>query len=285
MTYKQLLDEAIKKIKKAKLEEVVAKLLLIHYTEEELANIYANLNKEASQEVIKKYNEAIRKYVEEEMPFQYIIGIQNFFGYDFKVNESVLIPRRETEELVERVIYYIEDNFGDRKIDVLDIGTGSGCIAITLDKELDNVSVTAVDISNEALEVAKENNQKLSANVKFKLGDLYEPVKGEKYDVIVSNPPYIVDYGYIGKTVKHEPKVSLYGGADGLNFYRRIISESRDYLKENGVIAFEHAYDTAKELEKIILGVYPNAKVTLYQDLSGYDRITFIEVGEIDGKL
>jgi release factor glutamine methyltransferase len=285
MTYKQLLDEAIKKIKKAKLEEVVAKLLLIHYTEEELANIYANLNKEASQEVIKKYNEAIRKYVEEEMPFQYITGIQNFFGYDFKVNESVLIPRRETEELVERVIYYIEDNFGDRKIDVLDIGTGSGCIAITLDKELDNVSVTAVDISNEALEVAKENNQKLSANVKFKLGDLYEPVKGEKYDVIVSNPPYIIDYGYIGKTVKHEPKVSLYGGADGLNFYRRIISESRDYLKENGVIAFEHAYDTAKELEKIILGVYPNAKVTLYQDLSGYDRITFIEVGEIDGKL
>lgn len=285
MTYKQLLDEAIKKIKKAKLEEVVAKLLLIHYTEEELANIYANLNKEASQEVIKKYNEAIRKYVEEEMPFQYITGIQKFFGYDFKVNESVLIPRRETEELVERVIYYIKDNFGDRKIDVLDIGTGSGCIAITLDKELDNVSVTAVDISNEALEVAKENNQKLSANVKFKLGDLYEPVKGEKYDVIVSNPPYIVDYGYIGKTVKHEPKVSLYGGADGLNFYRRIISESRDYLKENGVIAFEHAYDTAKELEKIILGVYPNAKVTLYQDLSGYDRITFIEVGEIDGKL
>jgi len=93
------------------------------------------------------------------MPFQYITGIQNFFGYDFKVNESVLIPRRETEELVERVIYYIEDNFGDRKIDVLDIGTGSGCIAITLDKELDNVSVTAVDISNEALEVAKENNQ------------------------------------------------------------------------------------------------------------------------------
>ena len=101
--------------------------------------------------------------------------------------------------------------------------------------------------------------------------------------MIVSNPPYIADQGFIGKTVKHEPKISLYGGKDGLDIYRRIISKAKNYLLDNGLIAFEHAYDKAEELKKIALETFPNAKITLYQDLSGYDRITFIETGEING--
>lgn len=283
MTYKDLLNDAKTKIKSVSLEEGVAKLLLIHYTKERLANIYANLDKKADKKVIKEFNEGIRKYVEEKIPLEYITGIQTFYGYDFIVNEDVLIPRKETEELVERVIHYIEDNYPDEEIEILDIGTGSGCIAITLDKELENVSVTAVDISKEAIDVAKANNEKLQANVKFKLGNLYEPVKNNKFTVIVSNPPYIAFGGFIGQTVKHEPKLSLYGGEKGLDFYEKIISEAKGYLKDKGLIAFEHAYNTAEEIKEKALKIFSNAKITLFQDLSGYDRITFIETGEFDG--
>lgn len=285
MTYKTLLDEATLKIEEAELEPNVAILLLIHYTKEKLANIYANLDQKADKNIIKLFNEALSKYVNEHIPLQYITGVQSFFGYDFIVNENVLIPRRETEELVEKVIYYIEDNFSKQDINVLDIGTGSGCIAITLDKELNNVNVVAVDISDKALETAKLNNEKLGTNVSFKLGDLYCPVKNNKFNVIVSNPPYIAEQGFIGKTVKHEPKISLYGGKDGLDIYKRIILEAKDYLKNNGLIVFEHAYDKAEELKNIALKTFPDAKITLYQDLSGYDRMTFIEIGEINGEI
>ncbi len=283
MTYKKLLKEATQKIEKADLETNVAKLLLIHYTKENIANIYANLDELVDVEVVKLFNIAIDKYVNEHIPLQYITGEQAFFGYDFMVNEDVLIPRRETEELVERVIYYIEDNYNDKNIDVLDVGTGSGCIAVTLDKELKNINVTATDISEKALNVAINNNKQLGANVIFKLGDLFEPIKNKRFDVIVSNPPYIAIEGPIGKTVKHEPKVSLYGGNDGLDFYKRIIKESKKHIKKGGLIAFEHAFDTADRLKEIALKYYKNANVILYQDLSGFDRITFIEVGDFDG--
>lgn len=283
MTYKELLNRAIKRIEEAGLEETVAKLLLIHYTKESLANIYANLNEKASEDVIKKFNEGLDLYVLKEIPLSYITGTQDFFGYEFIVNEDVLIPRRETEELVERVIYYIEDNLIDKNIEVLDIGTGSGCIAITLDKELENINVTAIDISEKALNVAISNNDKLKTNVNFLLGNLYEPVEEKKFDIIVSNPPYIKNDGFIGRTVKHEPKVSLYGGDDGLDFYKKIINGAKNHLKSNGVIAFEHGYNMARELEEIALNEFPQATVTLYKDLSSYDRITFIEIGEIDG--
>lgn len=283
MTYKDLLIEAKKKIKKASLEENIAILLLMHYTKEKLANIYANLNIEVDEKVKKDFNEGIKKYVEEKIPLEYITGIQTFYGYDFIVDENVLIPRRETEELVERVIYYILDNYKDEKVEVLDLGTGSGCIAITLDKELKNVFLTAVEISKKAIDVAKLNNEELKANVKFKLGNLYEPVKNKKFSIIVSNPPYIAYDGFIGETVKHEPKLSLYGGKKGLDFYKRIIEGAKDHLKERGLIAFEHAFDTAEELKKMALKTFPKAKITLFQDLSGYDRITFIEIGEFNG--
>lgn len=282
MTYQELLKEASLKIEEAELETNVAKLLLIHYTKENIANIYANLDKEVDEKTVSLFNEGLNKYVNEHIPLQYITGEQAFFGYDFKVNENVLIPRRETEELVERVIYYIEDNYEGKSLDILDIGTGSGCIAVTLDKELQDVNITAVDISEKALLVAQKNNDLLKANVTFKLGDLYGPVKDKKFDVIVSNPPYIVNKGIIGKTVKHEPEVSLYGGDDGLDFYRKIIKESKKHIKKGGLIAFEHAYDTAKELKQIALSHYEDANVILYQDLSGYDRITFIEVGDFN---
>jgi len=282
MTYKQLLDEAKQQIRKASLEEDVAKLLLMHYTQERLANIYANLDKIADEKVIKSFNNGIKKYVNKQIPLGYITGVETFFGYEFIVNKNVLIPRRETEELVERLIYYITDNY-DNNINLLDIGAGSGCIGITLDKELKNVNVTATDISRKAIKVAKLNNEKLLANVSFVRGDLFEPVANKKFDVIVSNPPYIVKEGYIGKTVKHEPKISLYGGIDGLDFYRKIIFGAKAHLKNNGLIAFEHAFDTAEQIKEIALNAFANAKVTCYKDLSGYDRITFIEIGEING--
>lgn len=282
MTYQKLLYEADKKIAEKNLEKNVARLLLIYYASlDKPFNLYANLEEIVPKDIQRKFQKGLNKYVKKEIPFQHLTKTQQFFGYEFYVDKNVLIPRRETEELVEHLIYYLEDNY-HRPIAVLDIGTGSGAIAITLAKELKNVNVTATDISRKALKVAIKNSQKHGAEIIFKKGDLFKAVGNEKYDVIVSNPPYIEEEGFIGPTVKHEPKVSLYGGEDGLLFYRKILSEARNHLNDNGLIAFEHAFDKAEEIKKIALNYFPNAKIILHKDLSGYDRSTLIEVGEID---
>jgi release factor glutamine methyltransferase len=183
--------------------------------------------------------------------------------------------------LVERLIIYIDITFSDKKLDILDIGTGLGCIAVTLAKETSNSNVVATDISEKALKIAQKNNEKLETNVKFLVGDLFEPVKNMRFDLIVSNPPYIPNGEAIGPTVIHEPEVALYGGNKGLDFYERIIRESKNYINPHGLIAFEHAYNTKAELAELALKYYPNAKVTQFQDLSKRDRFTFIEVGEL----
>ncbi len=279
MTYNKLLKEAEAKIKAKGLEETVAKILLMHVSKLSLQQLYYNLEEQVDQDIIKKFNFDLDKYLIDEMPVQYITGIQPFYGYDFIVNENVLIPRYETEELVEYVIYYIDQYYENKKIDILDIGTGSGCIAITLDKEIKNAKVMATDISDKALMVAKENNEKLSADVRFIESDLYQNIKDKKFDVIVSNPPYIPNEESIGPTVKHEPKISLYGGFEGLDFYKQIVKESIKYLKEEGLIAFEHAYNKALEIKEIILNVYPKAEIFQHKDLSNKDRITVAKIG------
>ena len=279
MTYDELLKNAFIKIEKAGLEKSVAKLLLMHYAKVETTKLYANLNQQVNPKVLENFNKGLKLYLEKKLPLQYIIKNQPFFGYDFYVDTNVLIPRYETEELVEHLIYYIEDKFKNA-VKILDLGTGSGCIAITLDKELKNAIVTATDISEKALLVAKRNNQTLNASVRFLLGDLFEPLRGERFDIIVSNPPYIPIGEMIGETVKHEPEISLYGGADGLYYYQRIIEEAKGYLTENGLLAFEHAYNTAKQIKELALQHFPNSKVIQHRDLSGRDRITLLEVGE-----
>lgn len=216
------------------------------------------------------------KELESGIPVQYIVGNTNFYGYDFKVNRNTLIPRFETELLVEKTYNYIKKYFNKDKVKILDIGTGSGCIAITLNKLLDDSDVTGVDISSEALEVAKENNISNNANVKFIESDLFSNVNG-KYDVIISNPPYIsYDEEIMNIVWNNEPHLALYAPDNGLYFYDKIIKDSSKYLNDKFIMAFEIGYKQGEDIVKIVNKYYKDTNISVEKDYSGRDRFVFI---------
>ena len=215
------------------------------------------------------------KKLNEGLPVQYIVGNVDFYGYNFIVNENVLIPRFETELLIEKTLNYIKKYFNNN-IDIVDLGTGSGCIAITISKEL-GINVDAVDISNKALEVAKENNIKNNSNVNFYLGDMLKPLN-KKYDVIISNPPYISKDEEIMDIVKNnEPHLALYADNDGLYYYEEIIKNCKNYIKDRALIAFEIGYKQACRIQALA-HKYLDCKVLIEKDYSGKDRFVFIIV-------
>ena len=205
---------------------------------------------------------------------QYIIGNACFYGYDFKVNKNTLIPRFETELLVEKTINYINKYF-DSNVSVLDIGTGSGCIAITLNKEI-NSMVTAVDISKEALDVAKINSINNDADVNFIISDVFSNIN-DKYDVIISNPPYIgFDEKIMDIVYNNEPHSALYADMDGLYFYDKILSECRKYLNDKFLIAFEIGYQQGEDVVSLAKKYLSGVSITVDRDYSGRDRFVFI---------
>lgn len=215
------------------------------------------------------------------IPLQHITGKQEFMGLIFNVNENVLIPRQDTELLVENVLKYIEQNMDGRKVKVLDMCTGSGCIAISIKKFAANTDVTAVDLSEKALEVAENNAKQLDAKVTFIHSDLFENVT-EKYDIIVSNPPYISksDIETLMDEVKnHEPMMALDGDEDGLKFYRNISERLNEYLSEDGMVFYEIGYDQGKTVPEI-LRRYNFKDINVYKDLSENDRVVIARKGE-----
>lgn len=214
------------------------------------------------------------KMLKEGLPLQYIIGNVNFCGYTIKVNPNVLIPRFETELLVEKTINYIKENF-KKPISIIDLGTGSGAIAISLKKALD-CQMTAVDISSKALELALENAQDNEAEIKFIESDMLDQIT-EKYDVIISNPPYI-GYGeeIDDKVRHHEPAIALFAENNGLEFYEKILSQAINNLKENALIAFEIGKDQGQAIKEMALKYFPQAMVKIEKDLPGLDRYVFI---------
>lgn len=227
-------------------------------------------------EYLKKYYdgplEEALKELEKGKPVQYIVGNVDFFGINLKVNENVLIPRFETEELVDKVINY--SKIFNKKLKVVDIGTGSGAIAITLKKKL-NAELTATDISNEALEVAKENALINNVQIDFKLGNLLEPLN-EKYDILVSNPPYIAYDEEIMEIVKNnEPHLALYAANNGLYCYEEILKNVKNYLNEKALIAFEIGEKQGEALKELSLK-YLNVEAKIEKDLQGRDRFAFI---------
>ncbi|MFA5523183.1 MAG: peptide chain release factor N(5)-glutamine methyltransferase [Tissierellales bacterium] len=239
-------------------------------------------------------------------PIQYILGKQEFMGLDFHVREGVLVPRPDTEVLVEYIIDLVKSNyFGDKDIiKIADIGTGSGAITLSLAHHLKNVHVYSVDISDTALQVASENSKSLhlESKVSFLKGDLFQPLNKLKLDspidIIVSNPPYIPtnDIMYLQKEVaEYEPKLALDGGQDGLDFYRRIIDQFQTYLSDNGVLAMEIGYDQGPAIKKLLEDMIdtraekeetegqescPNqckkngpSCIEIIKDLAGHDRV------------
>ena len=236
------------------------------------------MNKEI--EYLKKYlkdkdmNIAIKE-LESGIPVQYIVGNVDFYGYTFKVNKNTLIPRFETELLVEKTIKYINKYFNN-EIKILDIGTGSGCIAITLNKLLDNSRVTAVDISKNALDVARENSKINNTDVNFIESDVFSDIN-DKYDVIISNPPYIsYDEDIMDVVYNNEPHMALYADDNGLYFYDKILMECRKYLNDRFLIAFEIGYKQGNDILNIINKYFDNVNISLEKDYSGRDRFIFV---------
>lgn len=238
--------------------------------------IFTNLSKWVSKEE----EEVFLGFIEDRKtgkPMSYIFNEKEFMGINFYVDERVLIPRPETEELVEFIIGFIEESYKDENIQVLDIGTGSGAIALVLGKTFKGIEVLGVDVSKEALEVARENLNRLEAsNVSFKRSDLFENIgRGEKFSIIVSNPPYIRKdvVRNLQKDVKDfEPGLALDGGEDGLDFYRRIINRSKSYLEKEGMLLFEIGYDQGSEV-KALMEEEGYKNVQIAKDLQGLDRI------------
>ena len=230
-------------------------------------------------EYLKKYykgniDDAIRRLKEGE-PVQYIIGNVDFYGYILDVDNRVLIPRRETEELVEEVINRLKKF---NKPTIIDVGTGSGAIAITLSKKI-NMKVYASDISLDALEVAKKNVDKTNANVVLYHGDMLKPYieKNMKIDIIVSNPPYIKEDEKIEDIVKNnEPKIALYAKNNGLEFYESILKDAKKVLNNKFLIAFEIGDSQGEEIKKLAYKYLGDVKVEIKKDLSLKNRMLFV---------
>lgn len=222
-----------------------------------------------SHDIEKDYNKLLEGY-----PIQYLIGYVDFYGYKINVNESVLIPRYETEYLVEKTINYSNKIFSN-KVDILDLGTGSGAIGITLAKKLHS-NVTAVDISDDALRVAYQNAMENTANIKFIKSDMLDNVNG-KFDIVISNPPYIdVEEKIMDSVKKYEPHLALYAKNNGLYFYEKILSNIKSFLKEKFIIAFEIGWWQGSLIEKIAKENFNNSKILVEKDLTNRDRYIFI---------
>lgn len=215
--------------------------------------------------------DAIKRYEKGE-PVQYIVGDVDFYGNIIKVDKRVLIPRFETEGLVEIALNYLTNT----NIDVVDLGTGSGCIPITLKKKLPNINIDAVDISADALELAKENAELNNVDINFIHGDMLKPLN-KKYDSIISNPPYIAYDEEVMDIVKNnEPNNALYALNDGLYFYEEILKNCKNYLKENYYIFFEMGYNQGERIKEIALK-YLDCNVEVKKDLQGFDRYVIIK--------
>lgn len=232
-------------------------------------------------EYLKKYLpeeklESGLKRLEKGEPVQYIVGNVDFYGYTFNVNPCVLIPRFETEELVSKTIDCINQIFSG-PIKAVDLGTGSGCIAITLKKKLGSkIDMSAVDISKAALEVAEENAKLNEVEIKFYHGDMLEPLE-EKYDVIISNPPYIKKDEEIMKIVRdNEPSIALYADNEGLANYEKILSVAKNYLNEKSMLAFEIGWWQGPRVVEIAKKYFPNSLIRVEKDLQDKDRFVFI---------
>lgn len=222
---------------------------------------------------LSKQKEALKKLAEG-YPVQYIIGNVEFYNTTIDVNEDVLIPRFETEYLVDDLIKYIKE-YKFNNSNIIDIGTGSGCIAIALKKALE-CNVTALDISEKALGLAKKNAEKNNADIEFLNEDVNNLRLNAKFDILVSNPPYVPFDSVVDKKTKFEPQNAIFAEENGLYFYRIILQKSKEFLNNKNIIAFEIGNGQAAEISDIARKYYPMATIVSKKDLNNFDRYIYI---------
>lgn len=278
MKIEELLRYGKEKLEKQKVEDtsIISRILMQYVLKIDRNKLIINKNDNVDINKENEYKEYIEKIIKGK-PVQYITNNQEFMKLNFYVDENVLIPQPDTEILVEEVIKSIDIM---ENIEILDMCTGSGCIGISLAKNIKNTKVTLVDISKEAIEIAKKNaiQNGVENKVTFIQSDMFENVKG-KFDIIVSNPPYIKTdiIQTLDKQVQNEPHIALDGGEDGLDFYKILINEAHKYLKKDGKIFLEIGYDQKQEIESLAKQSKHYKKIETIKDLSQNDRVIILE--------
>lgn len=276
------LQRATSQLEEKGLDIHAAKLLMEHITQKTSASLLADLREPLTSEQQQAFWEAMRELLTGK-PVQYIIGTEQFYGYTFKVDDNVLIPRPETEELVYNALQRGRKLFSQQSIRVADIGTGSGAIAISFKKEWPESSVTATDISEGAIAVAKQNAVDNDAGIDFRLGDLTAPIAGQKWDIVLSNPPYIAhdEAKQMADTVlDHEPHGALFADEDGLFFYRKLAEALPPLMNCPALIGVEIGYLQGEAVHQLFQIAFPKAVIEIVKDINGKDRMIFCKIGE-----
>ena len=277
---KLLLDKSVQYLEKNDIQEgkLIAEIVFSHILNIDRMMLFTKYRDDVEDEEIEKIRYFIQKIGREKFPVQYLLNEQEFYGRKFYVDKGVLIPRQDTEILVEKMIDTLKDKVLKNEIHpkILDIGVGSGIIGITVALEIESSYVLGVDISDKALETAQKNKEILKvSNIKFLKSDLFENVEFREFDMIVSNPPYISlnEVGIMSDdTLLHEPSEALFAENDGLYFYYEICQKASDYLADFGYLLFEIGYKQGKNVAKIMASSgFKNIEVV--KDLAGLDRV------------
>ena len=262
-------------------EEPVARMLLQHVLQKSHVQLLSDMREEITTEQFDRYWAFIEEH-KAGRPVQYIIGTEEFYGRTFQVNENVLIPRPETEELIVETISRMNRLFKTHsELSLADIGTGSGAIAITMKMEKPELQVTATDLSSQALVVAQKNAQDLQAHITFKQGDLSEPIANEKWDIVLSNPPYISldEAPTLSDTVlNYEPHSALFAEEEGLILYKRLAEELPKIMNRPALIGLEIGYLQGPTVQSYFQKAFPNARVDIVKDINEKERMIFCEI-------
>lgn len=252
---------------------------LVEISQKERFDLYMHYEEEMPADLAEVFTAGMERILNQE-PMAHVLGYSWFYGYKMSVGPDVLIPRSETEELCARILARIDGIFpGEGELVCADIGTGSGAIAVTLVKEEGRLRMYGTDISEEALEVAKKNAAANEAEVTFLAGDMLRPLieRDIRLDVLVCNPPYIPAEEKMERSVvDFEPHVALFGGSDGLKFYREVFRDCRQVLKEKSFMAFEMGWDQRERMSALVEEVLPGTPYEIVQDMNGKDRMLFV---------
>ncbi|AZP03261.1 peptide chain release factor N(5)-glutamine methyltransferase [Jeotgalibaca ciconiae] len=278
-TYQQVVQNAVKYLEKFNKNTYVAERLLIDRLDWTKTDFIRHLKDEMTDSIYLQYLDDLNQFIEGK-PLQYIVGKEWFYGIPLKVTKDTLIPRPETEELVHAALKHLNQTVGEKPLRVLDIGTGSGAIAITMKSERPQDIVTATDISGAALDVAKKNTESLDLAIRFLQGDLLEPVSLETFDCIISNPPYI---GFDEKelmdvsVLQHEPHSALFADNGGFSVYERLAYELPFYLKTDGCLFMEIGFQQGEKLQQLYQQAFPDKEVSIQKDINGLDRMLIVK--------
>ena len=255
-------------------------ILLEHITGKSRAHLLADLREPLTKAQLEQFD-TLRKELLTGKPIQHIIGEEWFYGRPFHVSKDVLIPRPETEELVEGALHRAARLFGDTPIQVADIGTGSGAIAISFQLEYPQATTTATDISEAALVVARQNAERHHAVIDFRQGDLAQPIAHDKWDIVLSNPPYINEEdapSMSATVVDYEPRQALFAEEEGLALYRKLAQKLPLIMKTPALVGLEIGHLQGEAVRNLFQQSFPNAKIELVQDINGKDRMIFCEI-------